>query len=36
MPRTQRMIINDQSTVYHAWDVEPIPTVILPFNHIML
>jgi len=23
MPRTQRLIINDESTVYHAWDVEP-------------
>jgi len=23
MPRTQRLIINDETAVYHAWDVEP-------------
>jgi hypothetical protein len=23
MPRTRRVIIKDESTVYHAWDVEP-------------
>ena len=28
MPKTQRMIVDDQSTVYHFWDVEPTP---LPF-----
>lgn len=32
MPGAQRMIIDDQSTVYHAGDVEPNPTVILPLN----
>ena len=25
MPRTQRMIINDETAIYHAWDVEPNP-----------
>ena len=23
MPRTTRLIINDEAAVYHAWDVEP-------------
>jgi hypothetical protein len=23
MPKTQRLIVNDESTVYHAWEVEP-------------
>ena len=23
MPRTSRLIINDETAVYHAWDVEP-------------
>lgn len=25
MPRTTRLIINDETAVYHAWDVEPNP-----------
>ena len=29
IPRTQRLIINDETAVYHAWDVEPnIPSII--------
>ena len=23
IPRTRRLIINDETAVYHAWDVEP-------------
>ena len=33
MPRTQRMIMDDQSTVYHAWDVETNSFAILLFIH---
>ena len=25
MPRTRRLIISDETAVYHAWDVEPKP-----------
>jgi hypothetical protein len=25
MPRTQRLLIGDETAVYHAWDVEPNP-----------
>ena len=36
MPRTQRLIIGDETAVFHAWDVEPNSPAILRFNHIML
>jgi len=36
MPRTQRLIIGDETAVYHAWDVEPKSSVILRFNHAKL
>lgn len=36
MPRIARMVINVETTVYHAWDVEPNPPVILRFNQILL
>ena len=29
MPRTQRLIIDDEIAVYHAWDVEPNSPYIL-------
>ena len=31
MPRIARMLIDDETTVYHAWDVEPNSPVILRF-----
>ena len=36
MPRTSRMIIAEKKAVYHAWDVEPIYTVIHTSNHIRI
>jgi len=27
MPRTQRLIINDETAVYHAWGVELITSI---------
>ena len=36
MPRIPRMVIDDETTVYHAWDVEPNSPAILRFNQIML
>jgi hypothetical protein len=36
MPRTQRLVINDETTGYHAWDVEQNhPAILLP-NLILL
>jgi len=36
MPRTTRLIINDETAVYHAWDVEPNSPAILRLSHIMI
>jgi len=36
MPRTQRLIIDDQTAVYHTWDVEPNFPAILRLDHTML
>jgi len=32
MPRTQRLKINDETAVYHAWDAEPNPPATLRFD----
>ena len=31
MPRTPRLIINDETAVYHAWDVESLHILVLMF-----
>ncbi len=36
MPRTPRLVIDNDTAVYHAWDVEPNSPTIVRFNHIML
>jgi len=36
MPRIQRLIINDEAALYHAWGVESNPPRFLRFNHRML
>jgi hypothetical protein len=36
MPRIPRMVINDETTVYHAWDVEPNTTATLRLNQVIL
>ena len=36
MHRIPRMVIDDETTVYHAWDVEPNSPAILQLNRILL
>jgi len=36
MPRIPRIVINDETTVYRAWDVEPNSPASLRFNQILL
>jgi len=35
MPRTPRLINNDETTVYHDWGVETDPKFAPRFNHIL-